>query len=268
MTSYIKEQRLIELLRELKSVAIAFTGGVDSTYLASIAKQTLGAGAIAITVNTGLIPEKELKSAREIAEKLGIKHQIIDLQVLSNPLISENSEERCYYCKMEIMKTLRLRAEKDGINILLDGTNYDDLSEYRPGIKALKLLEIRSPLSEIGFTKEEIRERLYEYGLAEWCKPASSCLATRIAYHQSLNAESLRQIEQAEAFLYVLGIASCRVRLEDNQVRIEVPLDNFPLIFNYREQIVSYFMELGFEQIALDLQGLRSGSFDQNRRND
>lgn len=268
MTSYIKEQRLIELLADLKSVAIAFSGGVDSTYLASIAQQTIGTAAVAITVNTGLISEKELKSAKEIAEKIGIKHQIIDLQVLENPIITENNEERCFHCKMEIMNALRIAAEEQGIFVLLDGTNYDDLAEYRPGIKALQALKILSPLSEIGFTKEEIRARLYEYGLAEWCKPASSCLATRIAYHQPINIENLKQVEQAEAFLYVLGIVNCRIRVENNQARIEVPIDSFQQILNYREQVVNYFKELGFEQITLDLQGLRTGSYDQNRRTD
>jgi uncharacterized protein len=252
-----KYKQLIHYIANLGDAAIAFSGGVDSTFLLKAAHEALGDNVLAMTVRTPYIPDWEINEAREFATNLGVKHLIIEIPVEDE--ILNNPENRCYLCKMIIFKRLKDTATREGFKNLLDGTNSDDSAESRPGMKALKELNILSPLKENGFTKKDIRSYSRINNLPTWEKPAYACLLTRIPYNTPVNNSMLRRIEKAEKFLIDLGIKAVRVRVHGDLARIETEPNLIHKIFeeNLFETISEQLKNFGFNYVTLDLEGYR-----------
>ena len=258
-----KFKSLKEILRSLESVMIAFSGGVDSTFLTKAAFDVLGNKAIAVTVVSEVHPKWEIDEAIEIAKKMGIEHKIIESSISDVPEFSKNPVERCYYCKRAIFSRLKDMANELGIKYVIEGSNFDDTGDFRPGMRALEEMEIRSPLKEAGLLKSEIRELSRQIGLPTWDKPSFACLASRIPYGDEINETKLRAIADAEAFIMGLGISQFRVRHHDLIARIEVIDKDMKTIFDNKAQIVENFRKIGFTYVTLDLQGYRTGSMNE-----
>jgi len=262
-----KIERLDSLLISLKSIVVAFSGGVDSSFLLHRAASLNSVEVLGVTIRTPYIPKIEIDDAVEFTRSYGIRHKIIDLQFPE--AVRENPPERCYICKKSLFSELISFAGQNGYTHVVDGTNADDGKEYRPGLKALAELSVRSPLLEAGLGKAEIRELSNLEGLSVWNKPALACLLTRIPYNIKVSEKSLRMIENAEKLLFDLGLPGSRVRIHDDLARIECPQEKFDqLIHNpVKDQVIDYFKRLGFKYISLDLEGYRTGSFKTNSRN-
>ncbi len=265
--SIISEKKLLKLkkiIREMNSVVIAFSGGTDSSFLLSAAAEALGEKVIAATAKSPTYPGRELKEAKAVANKLGCRHIIINTYELEIKEFINNSRNRCYFCKKELFLKLISLKNKYNFNFIADGTNYNDLDTYRPGLKALKELGIRIPLAEAGLTKEEIREYSRLLNLPTWNKPALACLASRLPYGEKISKAVLKKIEKAEDFLCSLGFKQIRIRYHHPIARIEIEKDEIPRILqrNIREKIIRKLKKMKFEYITLDLEGYRSGSMD------
>jgi len=258
-----KLESLKEILKSLESVLIAYSGGVDSTFLAKIAFDVLGDNALAVTVKSQIHPQWESKEAEDIARELGIKHETIVSDALSIPGIAENSENRCYYCKKEILSELKKIAEKSGLRYVIEGSNLDDLSDHRPGMQAVVEQGVRSPLKEAKLAKADIRELSKRLGLPTWDKPSHACLASRFPYSTYITKEKLRAVDEAEVFLRNLGIRQLRVRHHDQIARIEVPEGDMETLLQNRERIVKKLKELGYSYVTMDLCGYRTGSMNE-----
>lgn len=254
---------LINYLKNLERVVLAFSGGVDSTFLLRAAKEALGDNMKAVTVLSPYIPKWEVAEAKQLAEELGIEHEIIQVPIIDE--IKNNPENRCYLCKKAVFNIIGDIAEKQGYNYVIDGTNLDDIGDYRPGLKALKELEIKSPLLECQLTKEKIRSLSKQLGLKTWDKPSYACLLTRIPYGNELKVEDFEKIEEAEKYMMKIGFRAVRVRCHGDLARIEVNRDDRIKLTNEKtmDDISSKFKEFGFKYVTLDLQGYRVGSLNE-----
>ena len=257
-----KSEKLNNILNDIGSAVVAFSGGVDSSFLLYMAYKVKKDAVYAVTIQTPYIPMREIEYAVEFTKKLGIKHKIINIGIPE--IIKHNPVERCYYCKKELFSRLIDFAKSVNCDTVLDGSNADDINDFRPGMKALKELSIRSPLLEAGLTKNEIREYLRKENLDIWNMPAMACMLTRIPYNVEIKQETLKMIEEAESILFEKGYAGARVRIHDDVARIECfPCSIEKIIANpERKQIVEKIKKLGFKYVSLDLEGYRTGSMN------
>lgn len=258
-----KYNSLIDYLKQLGNVVVAFSGGVDSSFLIYAAKEALGSEVLAITVTTDYIPKWEVEEAVAFTKKYNINHQI--KSVAFKESLRENPENHCYLCKHHIFNSLLEIARSKQIPYLLEGTNSDDLGDYRPGMKALKELEIYSPLLENNFSKNDIRILSKHFGLETWDKPAYACLLSRIPYHTKVTKEKLERIEKSEKYLMDLGFRAVRVRDHDAVARIELSPEFFSEISKsaMAKQISEKLKSFGYQYVSLDLQGYRMGSLNE-----
>lgn len=257
-----KEKKLAVLLEKCMPLAVAFSGGVDSTYLLHEAVKAGKERVTALIMKTPSVPERELDEAVTFCKSRGISFFVLPADPFSAAGFKENGRDRCYICKHFLFSALLEKAKEEGIPFVADGTNADDRKEFRPGLRALKELDIRSPLAEAGLTKKEIRELSEKEGLPTWNKPSFSCLATRFPYGEELTVEKLRRTEAAENLLAELGFTQRRVRVHGDLARIEVLPAEIPLLLERRDMISSRLEELGFLYTTVDLKGFRSGSMD------
>jgi uncharacterized protein len=259
-----KYNSLLAYLKGLGSVVVAYSGGVDSTFLLKACKDALGDKAMALTVVSPYIPKWEIEEAKELIKEIGVRHEFLQVPVILQE-IKFNPTDRCYLCKKAIFTKILAEAQKQGFNYVLDGTNADDIKDYRPGLRALKELEVKSPLLECGLTKDNIRQLSRELGLPTWDKPAYACLLSRIPYNEEIRTEELNKIENSEKYLMDLGFRAVRVRYHGELARIEVPKDNLKRFFeeNLLDKVSQALKEFGFKYVALDMEGYRMGSLNE-----
>lgn len=260
-----KLNQLNILLKKMESLAIAFSGGVDSSFLLYCAHEILGDNITAVIFSSQVLTKNELESAQSFARNMGVYLQEIPFDIGELDFFQNNPVDRCYFCKKHLFTRLRELAREQGFKWVADGSNCDDLYEFRPGNKAIEELKVRSPLREAGLTKEEIRYLSKKMALPTWDKPAAPCLATRVPYGQTVTLKKLSEIQQAEEYLLTLGFQNVRLRHYDDTARIEIPIRYFKDVLNYREEIVQKLKSLGFVYITLDLEGFRSGSLNERK---
>ena len=264
MDSIEKLSDLQKFFRSCGSAAIAFSGGVDSTFLLKVAHDELGEKVLAVSALSPLFPKRERDEAVDFCKKEGIRHLYFQIDPLEIPGFKQNPENRCYICKKEIFSKIRSLAFENGISAVCDGSNADDTGDYRPGMQALAELGIKSPLLECGFTKKDIRELSKIMGLLTWNRPSAACLASRFVYGETITENKLKMVENAEDFLHEKGFLQLRVRIHgENLARIEVNKEDFEKILKDKEKIINYFRSLGFVYTTLDIQGFRSGSMNE-----
>ena len=260
-----KYAELIKIIESHDSVAVAFSGGVDSTFLLSVAHDVLGENVLAITASSPLIPRNEIMEAEAFCKSNNIRQITFSYEIEKEPQIRLNPKDRCYHCKKSIFTKMKSIALETGIDILLDGSNVDDTSDYRPGMKALKELRIVSPLKDAGLTKEDIRKLSKKLNLPTWDKPSYACLATRIPVGDEITREKLSIIEKSEEVLHEKGFLKSRVRLHNNLARIEISPEQFEEIMKpeIRDDITVRLKQIGFDYVSLDMQGYRMGSMNE-----
>ena len=265
MSVIAKEERLRELIRALDSVIVAYSGGVDSSYVAYVANEELGPRAVCITGQSASLPSYQNAEIKSVVEKFGFHHEIIRTDELENPNYSANNADRCYFCKDELYNKLESVARSRGIEHIVDGSTVDDLDDYRPGRQAAKQHAVRSPLIEVGLNKSEVRELSRRATLPTWDKPASPCLSSRIAYGTTVTIERLNKVDRGEEILREFGFREFRVRHHDTLVRLEIAASEMDRVLrkDVVEQLAARFRELGFKYVTLDLQGFRSGSMNE-----
>ncbi len=259
-----KKNKLYSILAEMGGCVIGFSAGVDSTLLFAVAAKVLGHRALAVTATSKTYPERELNEAYRMAERIGGRHLVVVSEELDIPEFRDNPRNRCYYCKKELFGKLRAIADQEGLGFVLDGTNIDDASDHRPGRRAAEELQVRSPLEEAGFTKQDIRDLSHEMALPTWDKPAFACLSSRFPYGTAITPERVIQIGLAEESLRGLGFRTLRVRYHGSVARIELGDQEFERAAGpLRGEIVKLVKEAGFIYVALDLQGYRTGAMNE-----
>ncbi len=259
----MKAEELVNWFRDKDGVLIAFSGGVDSSVLAKAAHLALGDKAIAGTAKSSTLLEREFELAKGTASEIGIRHVVFEEDELADEKFVENPPERCYHCRKGLIKGLNEVAGRYGVSCIVDGANADDINQHRPGLKAMRENGVRSPLLELGITKEGVREIADHFGLSVRDKPSMACLASRIPYGEPITREKLAMIEGAEDCLCALGFEQVRVRHHDGMARIEVPVEDIPRILEVKQEVAERLRELGFSYVTLDLEGYRSGSMDE-----
>jgi len=258
-----KDRRLGEILRGLDRVMVAFSGGVDSTFVLKRAHQELGDRVLAVVAASETFPTREFNAAVRIAEEMGVRLYKTEVKEFENENFVANNPDRCYHCKTGLYSHMQNLARELGYQVILDGTNMDDLGDYRPGLKAKAEQGVRSVLQEAGLYKEEIRQLSKELGLPTWNKPSFACLSSRIPYGTRIDRQKIDQLDAAEDFLFELGLYQVRVRHHDQIARIEVIPDDIPKVIARRDEIHRKFTELGFRYVTLDLYGYRTGSMNE-----
>ena len=263
-----KYEHLLAILRSCGSVAVGFSGGVDSTFLLFAAHEALGEKALAVTADSVFFPRREIDEAAQFCRTQGFRQLTLPFDPLAVPGVGDNPPERCYLCKRGLFSAILALAKENGLAAVAEGSNLDDEGDYRPGMRAVRELGIRSPLREAGLTKAEIRELSHHLGLPTWDKPSYACLASRFVYGEPLSPERLQRVEQAEELLRSLGYRQLRVRLHGDLARIELPPEDIPSLTapETREQVYEGLSKLGFRYVSLDLKGYRTGSMNESLR--
>ncbi|MCH2572526.1 MAG: ATP-dependent sacrificial sulfur transferase LarE [Planctomycetes bacterium] len=260
-----KAEQLVHILKSYESVAVAFSGGVDSAVVAKAARLALGDSSIAVTAVSPSLAADEKEIAQQVAEKIGIRHRFIETQEFDNPDYTANAPNRCYFCKTELYSRLTAMIPELKVHVLANGSNVDDQGDWRPGMTAADEHQVRSPLLEAEIDKQQVRLLAKHWDLPIWDKPATPCLSSRIAYGESVTPERVLMIDRAERFLKEQGLTELRVRYHPGDIaRIEVPIEDLERLTDpaWRVPLLSYFRTLGFRHITLDLQGFRSGSMN------
>lgn len=258
-----KLDALKKYMTGLQSVVVAFSSGVDSTFLLKVAHDVLGDNVIAVTAGSASFPQRELKEAIDFCFAEGIRHIVVDSEELDIDGFSHNPVNRCYLCKHELFEKILTIAEQNNIKYVAEGSNTDDEGDYRPGLQAVAELHIKSPLRDVGLNKQEIREYSRQLGLRTWNKQSFACLSSRFPYGEEITEQKLRMVDQAEQLLLDLGFHQLRVRIHGEIARIEVLPDEFEKILSFRERVMRAFKEYGFQYVTMDLQGYRTGSMNE-----
>src|SRR5438128_8377381 len=261
-----QRDRLLAILREMRRVAVAFSGGIDSTVVAQAAHLALGDAAIAVTADSPSVARAELDDARRLAAHIGIRHRIVRTDEFQNPDYLRNDGARCYFCKSELYSRIEAILPEPGDPVVCSGANRDDMGDYRPGLTAAAEHKVRHPLQEAGMGKADVRALARHWGLPTWDKPAAPCLSSRLAPGVAVTRERTARVEAAEALLRKLGLRECRVRLHENELaRVEVPAVEINRLAapEVREPLARYFKELRFRYVTIDLEGFRTGSMNE-----
>lgn len=260
-----KFERLKSRMKEMERVVVAFSGGVDSTFLLKVAHEVLGDNVLAVTAKSSTFPEREFKEAMQFVTDCSIPHKVIIFNELEVEGFSENPLNRCYLCKKDLFNKIKQLAIEEGYKFVTEGSNRDDLGDYRPGMQAISELEIVSPLKDAGLTKEDIRILSKELGLKTWDKPSFACLSSRIPYGEKITLEKLQRVDKAEQFLIDLGFKQTRVRHHGSVARIEIEEENIEKFLDkqIRDAVYTRFKEIGYVHVALDLKGYRTGSMNE-----